>query len=152
MKKACFKLLKEESTQSDTTFERSLNDTSDDNSGFSKYDYLTFHIQISKKYGDTTALISLRFFDAPSYLFYKNELSKISKYHSSKNSVIYNFKDPDEKEEGFEYLINDPIIGGLTEEKLDETVAKRYTKKYRLYFYCIINSSGKLTDLSKLFK
>ncbi len=152
LKKACFKLLKDESTQVDTTFNRSLNDTSDDNSGFAKYDYLTFHMQVSKKYGDTIAVISLRFFDDSSYVFYKNELSQFSKYHSSKNSIVYNFRDPDEKEEGFEYLISSPLIGGLTEEKLDKPLAKGYTKKYRLYFYCIINSSGKLTNLSELFK
>ena len=151
LRKACFKILKDECTIDDTLFHRSLNDTSDDNSGNSKYDYLNFHIQVSKKYGDTTAVISLRFFDNASYVFYKNELSQFSKTQSSKKSVAFNFRDPDEKEEGLEYLINDPIIGGLTEEKLDANVSKYYTKKYRLYFYCIVNS-GKLTDLSVLFK
>lgn len=152
LKEGCFKIVKDECTPEDTLFHRSLNDTTDNSIGFSKYDYLNFHLHVFKKYGDTIGVISLRFFDDSSYLYYKKELSQFSKYHNSKNSVAFNFKDPDEKEEGFEYLINDSLIGGLTEEKLDGTVSKSYTKKYRLYFYCIINSSGKLTDLSVLFK
>lgn len=151
LNKARFKLVKEESTSEDTTFTRSLNDTTNDNSGISKYDYLSFHIQISKGNSDTTAVIALDFFDDSSYLLYKKRLSQFSKYHSLKKSIIYDFNGPDEKKEGFEYLISDPLIGGLTEEKLDETVSNHYTKKYRLYFYCIVNS-GKLTNLSVLFK
>lgn len=152
LKEACFELLKDECTDEDTMFHRSLNDTSYLNSGMAKYDYLNFHIHVSKKYGDTIGVISLQFFDDSSYLFYKKELSQFKKYHSAKNSVAFNFKGADEKEEGLEYLIDDPLIGGLTEEKRDKPLSKVYTKKYRLYLYCIINSSGKLTNLSGLFK
>lgn len=152
LKKACFTLVKDECTFQDSLFHRSLNDTSDDNSGISKYDYLNFHLHISKQYGDTIGVISLQFFDDSSFTIYKDELSQFSKYHSAKNSIAFNFNSPDEKEEGLEYLINDLLIGGLTEEKLETATSKNYTKKYRLYFYCIINNSGKLTNLSGLFK
>ena len=151
LQKACFKIFKDEGTTTDTLFHRSLNDTSFQNSGNSKRDYLNFHIQVSKKYGDTIAVILLRFFDDSSYIFYKSELSLFSLFHSSKNSVAFNYSGPDEKKEGLEYLINDTLIGGLTKEKLDTPISKSYTE-YRMYFYCIVNSSGKLTDLSFLFK
>lgn len=152
LEKGRFELSKIECTVEDTVFMRSLNDTSDNNKAISKIDYLKFHTHVSKKYGDTIGVISLRFYDDSSYILYKKELSQFLKYHSSKNSIAFNFKDPNEKEEGFEYLINDPLIGGLTEETLDGPISQKYMKIYRLYFYCIINSSGKLTDLSVLFK
>lgn len=151
LKRACFKLLEDENTPEDTFFSRSLNDTTDDNSGTSKYDHLTFHIHAFEKYNDTIGVISLRFFDDSSYFIYKKELSEYSKFHSSKNSLAFNFRDPEEKEEGFEYLMNDPLIGGLTVENLEKPIDGN-SKKYRLYFYCMIDSAGKLIDLSGQFK
>lgn len=152
LKKACFTLLKEECTFEDTLYHRSLNDTSNDNRGYPKYDYLKFYLHVSEKYGDTIAIISLGFFDDSSYLFYKKELSEFTKVHDAKNSLVFNFREPDEKVKGLEYLINDPLVGGLTAETIENSESKYTGKKYRLYFYCIIDSSGNFKNLSGLFK
>ncbi len=152
LKKACFKLFDEKCTPTDTSFFRSLNDTSYAKSGVAKMDRLTFGIRGYENIEDSAAIIGLQFLDDSSYAMYKNELSRFSKYHSCKNSLVYDFRKPEDKTEGLEYLINDVIICGLTEEKLGDNVIKGYSKKYMLYFYSFIDKNDHLMSLSFLFK
>ncbi|OQP65425.1 hypothetical protein A3860_17325 [Niastella vici] len=152
LKKAAFYLRNIECTIEDTTFTRSLNDTSNAKTKVAKIDYLTFHTHLSKNYGTTIGIVLLQFYDDSSYFIYKKKLSEFSKFQSAKNSIAFNFKGLQNNVEGLEYLISEPLVGGLTERNFEGPITQKYKKEYRLYFYCILDSSGNLKNLSGLFK
>lgn len=150
LKNACFNLINEDCTVTDSVYKRILNDTSRHSSGKKKFDVLTFNYRVLNN-SDTIVMLSFQFFDDSSYLLYKNELTQFNKSQSTKNSIAFNFGNFKDKEKGFECLINPLLIGGISEIKLEKNIADKYSKMYILYFYSIVNK-GNMTDLSVLFK
>jgi hypothetical protein len=151
LKMAAFNLSTIECTTEDTSFMRSLNDTSNTTDKVAKIDFLTFHTHLFPS-GTTIGIVLLKFYDDSSYLIYKNYLSEFPKFHSANNSIAFKFNKPDINKEDLEYLINNALIAGLTKKELEGPIIRKYKKEYSFYYYCILDSSGKLKNLSGLFE
>jgi hypothetical protein len=146
--KALFDVVVTECNNNDTVFSRLLSDTSKNKSGDTKFEILRFHRQNLPNSQSAIVLLELVFFDDKSFSYYNRVFSQFTKSKSSKESIAYNFENSN-NEVGREYQMSNPLVGGLTVSKLDRSM-DRYTKKYRLYFYCITDGVN-VKDLSPMF-
>lgn len=139
LKELSFNYKEELSSENDTTFMRSLVDTSEKN--VQKLDFLSFHKHALSNSKDTLKLIKLVFEDQESFTFYQSLLSKNKHTREIENSLVFKLKNAT----GKEFLLTKYIGLGLIQDKSFDL------PHYELYLYCFVSSEG-ISDISDLFK
>ena len=142
---ACFKLDKENSSTTETSFSRFLVDTAQTDA--LKSDIITFKVTTFKKVPDTLFTISLTFLDRTQFDYYQNYLSKYLVRSSLENSLSFKVDNSTGVETGFECLRNESFVVGLKQKEINN----KSELGYSLYIYCM-KYNNNLRNLSKRFK